>query len=551
MASSDHTPPSTAKNGQLINLPTELYALIASHLTNKDLKSLRLTCKRFGNSVHLRIDRVFLSASPLDVAVCRAIADHELYRTRVVELIWDDARLDSPPEPPRAYQCQHRRQHIEPFWKEWYSETCHRNRKDAKNRKSDDVDRPDHDARARWIAAQPPLDELWVHYKELFHQQQQTLKASSDAWALQHALSSFPSLRTITLTPAAHGVPFTPLYQTPMIRALPYGFNYPIPRGWPTKEPHDWLRLSLWKKGLDQDEIDKNKWRGFRIITWMLARHDHAVSEFVVDVSLLGTGLNAHMFDEKCDEYNDLVTMLLKPGFRRIDLALMVEGQDHTGWPAFRNGNLKTALGLASDLERVSLRTDVPYEVSCEDWQADGGNEHFIPLRTIFPIEKWMKLRHFGLSGFIVRQNDIISLLAALPSTLRSVELSFLHFQLGHGTNREFLFALRDNLPWRERPVAERPRITMGWHEENGEPAEGQATWVDDEVDAFVYGSGDNPFPEEMPHWVSYGSGTVRDIFEPANGRPHVDIVDLMRLGIIKKHPMVLPPDDPAWLTSE
>ncbi|KAH7127777.1 hypothetical protein B0J13DRAFT_453611 [Dactylonectria estremocensis] len=530
MASLDDPPLPTARPTQLIDLPTELHALITCHLVNQDLKNLRLTCHLFGDSVHLRIDRVFLSTNPLDVSVCRAVADHEFYRTRVVELIWDEARLTLPPEPPRAYWCQCQRQHIEPFWKEWYNEECQKNRTYTKNRKGTD---------------------LWARYKDLLYQQQQTLKASSDAWALQHALSRFPLLQKITLTPAARGVPFAPLYQTPMIRALPHGFNYPIPRGWPTKEAHKYLELPLWKTGSNKDEVDKNKWRGFRIITWMLARNNHAVSEFVVDVSLLGTGLNAHLFDQKCDEYNDLVTVLLKPSFRRIDLALMVEGQDQVGWPAFRNGNLKTALGLATDLEHASLRTDVPYEMDCEDWQEDADDEHFIPLRTVFPVEKWLKLRHFGLSGFVVRQSDIIGLLAALPSTLRSVELSFLHFQAGHGTNRDFLVALRDSLNWRERPVAERPRIAMGCHQDDRVSANGQAIWVDDEVNAFVYGTGENPFLEEIPTWVSYGPGTWRDIFEPANERPNVDTIDLMRLGIVEKHPMVLPPDDPAWLMSE
>lgn len=41
-------------------------------------------------------------------------------------------------------------------------------------------------------------------------------------------------LRRITIAPTAHGSLFLTLYQTPMICSLPYGFNYPIPRGWPT-----------------------------------------------------------------------------------------------------------------------------------------------------------------------------------------------------------------------------------------------------------------------------------------------------------------------------
>ncbi|KAF7553416.1 hypothetical protein G7Z17_g3669 [Cylindrodendrum hubeiense] len=547
MASPARSLPPGAGQIDLFSLPAELRDAIASHLPNRDIKSLRLTCTLFGNSVLLRINRVFLSVDPVDVRVFRAIADNDTYRRGVVELIWDDARLDMPPEPPRAYRCKHMMQHIEPFWQNWYAEVCERNRKEAEYRKSSDVDRPDLAERARWMAAQPPAEVLWAHYKELVEQQLKVSKSSDDAFALQYGLSRFPSLRKITLTPATHGVQFTPLYQTPMIRALPYGFNYPIPRGWPAKEAIERVTIPLWRSGSEKDEFDKNRWRGFRIITWMLAREKHNISDFVVDVSLLNTGLNAHMFDQSCDDYNDFVTMLLKPGFRRIDLALLVGGQHHEGWPAFRNGQLRLALGVAADLEHVSLRTNVPYEVDCEDW-AKNDDEHFIPLRTIFSIDKWPKLQHFGLSGFVVRQADLISLLASLPPTVRSVELSFLHFQKDHGTNRDFLTAMRNTLDWRERPVSERPKVVMGWHMDGLVPKDGRAVWVDDEVNDFIYNNGDNPFSQVAPFRVSTGSGTKRDFFEPAYERPNAQVIDLMRMGIVQKSRWVLPADDPAWL---
>lgn len=38
--------------------------------------------------------------------------------------------------------------------------------------------------------------------------------------ALVYGLKRFPALRRMTITPAAHGWIFAPLYETPMIRAL-------------------------------------------------------------------------------------------------------------------------------------------------------------------------------------------------------------------------------------------------------------------------------------------------------------------------------------------
>lgn len=62
----------------------------------------------------------------------------------------------------------------------------------------------------------------------------------SDVDALIYGLKRFPALRRMTITPAAHGWIFAPLYETPMIRALLKGLNYPILCGWPTRmERHD------------------------------------------------------------------------------------------------------------------------------------------------------------------------------------------------------------------------------------------------------------------------------------------------------------------------
>ncbi|VUC22531.1 unnamed protein product [Clonostachys rosea] len=518
----------------LLGLPAEILDSVASLLSNRDRKSLRLTCRAFGRRVLLQIDRVFLSANPRNIEVFRAIAGHNIYRQKVVELIWDDAHLVSPPEPPPAYRCPHR---IEPFWQEWYQEVCDRNTKDTAL-PSEELETPNRAARARWIAAQPPIEEMWNHYKELIRQQQEIMASSDDALALQYGLERFPSLTRITLTPASHGVPFKPLYQTPMIRGLPYGFNYPIPRGWPCKEPGERLRITQWSSE-ERDERQKNRWRGYRIIMWTLARMDHHVTDFVVDVGLLNTGLNAHMFDQPCPEQEDLVTVLLKPGFRRLDLALILSGQTELGFPALRNRQLHLALSQASDLEHINLRTNMTYDAEFEDWNIHGEQEPFTPLLSIFPVERWPRLRHWGLSGFSVRMDDLLDLLSQLPETLRSVELSFLKFQDGHGSHRELLIHLRDTLGWRGRDLADRPKVSMGWQEEGVFRGDGYAVWVDDEVNEFLYGDGGNPFSETYP-WIKDDIGMQKCYFDPELERPNVTPFELMRRGFLKNEIIIM-----------
>lgn len=75
----------------LQKLPNELFHSILDRLPNRDLKSLHLTCRCLGSQVLLRLNRVFISANPLNVKVFLAVASREVFRQQVKEIIWDDA----------------------------------------------------------------------------------------------------------------------------------------------------------------------------------------------------------------------------------------------------------------------------------------------------------------------------------------------------------------------------------------------------------------------------------------------------------------------------
>ncbi|KAL2821458.1 hypothetical protein BDW59DRAFT_150116 [Aspergillus cavernicola] len=66
--------------GSLLHLPTEIITLICNYLPNGSIKALRLTCEEACNTARLRLNRVFLSANPLNISVFRAIADSEIFR---------------------------------------------------------------------------------------------------------------------------------------------------------------------------------------------------------------------------------------------------------------------------------------------------------------------------------------------------------------------------------------------------------------------------------------------------------------------------------------
>lgn len=542
----------TSGSSRLPKLPPEISTAIAHHLCNRDIKSLRLTCRALCAISRLRLDRVFLSANPRNIEVFRAIADHQVFRERVVEIIWDDARLKDGPTPRKSadydspnyapdfhgdfdigngdyYEqwpgysdedsdedegCPH-----------WFARACRRNLSDMEAHKGNDVDRPDHVARSE-LAANFSMRRSWKYYRRLLRQQRDVLEADADDEAFSYGLQHFPALRRITITPAAHGMLFRPLHATPMIREFPPSFNYPLPCTWPLEKP--------FQKPWDvTPEIEKDKWRAFRIVTRTLAAVDNAsqaepqkqqkkpgVVEIIVDVNQLHTGLNAHIFDEECTEQRDLATALRRPNFRRLDLALAVGGLEQYGWRSFRSGCLRRTLGEAPDLDHVSLKTDMQEE-------PDGD---YIPLRDIFPVDAWARLSHFGLSRFAVRQDDLLSFLGALPPTLRSVELSFLHFMEGNW--RDLVAGMRSQLGWRERPAGQRPRVAIGLPDCLHRPRRG--IWADAPVERFLYYHEPNPFGADggHPSQIERGwGGVVKDTFDPSYERPYAHDDELRRLG--------------------
>lgn len=530
----------------ITNLPVELLSSIVSYLPNRDIKNLRQTCKFLHRIAHLRLSRIFLSPNPRNLEVFRAIADHETFRKQIVEIIYDDARLAQPPRLPQpgtyeydsndAYEEEESLEtHGAPSW---FVKACEENAFLLNSRRNiySEIETPVHAARAKQLEAQLPFKESWDHYQDLLLQQDDILRVGSDIEAFRYGLKRFPALKRVTVTPAAHGYLYTPLYETPMIRSLPYGFNCPTPRGWPCvgdgeimPEAEEW-----------DDEAYKNNWRGFREIIRELARGEHNVTELLIDAHLLQTGLNCRIFDEPCDEYNDFINIIRRPGFRRLDLDLLVGAQEHFGWPSFRHGYLRRALTEAGGLESITLRTNVVHDPDARATVrgSAGSIEHHIPLNTIFPVEKWPRLQHFGLKNFLVTQEDVLSFLASLPPTLRTVELSFLGFLDTGGSYKTLLEGMRDTLGWQDRHEDLRPRVTICIEAINDQYS-GRFIVIGKEVDDFLYCGAENPFGRGRMglNQIAEGIGMVRDLFDPAFDRPWVEWEEYQRLGIYIIHP--------------
>ncbi|KAF5559135.1 hypothetical protein FPHYL_7173 [Fusarium phyllophilum] len=516
-------------------IPNELLGCISALLCNRDTKSLRLTCRALKDKSYLRFDRVFISANPRNIEVLLAVANHDVFRHRVKEIIWDDSLLRRISTSEGFTPCGYTDDEHDDFDDlaadenmEWmardYVHLCKESIFYTNSRVQEKNEYEGENEVQKQLDNLMPSRESLALYNDLLYQQKKVLSSCADEEAFRYAIQRFPQLTKVTVTPLAHGFLFMPLYNTPMIRAFPPGFVYPTPRTWPIDDivgegsgpedcPEGW-----------QNDDERKQWRGFCIVAKVLAEHADKlqISEFVVDNHKLNTGIDYTLFEKPNAEYDSLCKIVARPGFRRLVLSLSTGYRENwdgsEDWGIYKNGRISSLLAKAADLEEVVLQSDYGLDnSSCY-------MEDFVSLFDIFPIDSFSigKLKHFGLSGFTVKQDDLISFLGKLPSTLKSVELSFLSIVEPPDNHATLLADIRDKLGWRHRPAGQRIKVSMSMRE--NQPNHGRYICLDKEVEEYIYGDGPPPFSttEGMSGaYFTWGTGIVYDEFDPGFAIPY------------------------------
>lgn len=504
-------------NGRLIDpttkspVPWELVEHIVGFLDNRSIKSLRLTCRLFG-TLKLRLKRVFISPYSADIRTFYAIAASDVYRPDIVEVVYDDAyvghllrdgvSIHTLPPLDSMYMS------TDPMWSRTELQA---NERETERRFGNNVGAlPKRIRKAQRAGRKISGEDATQFWLRLEKEQMRNVIVGADATAFRYALRHLPALQTITVTPAAHGVPFVPLYETPLIRSIPFGMNYPFPRGWPTRRGGYPIRLT------ERWEEDKAIWRGLNIVTKILAeeKQRHHVSEFFIDAHYLNTGLTCNLFKQECEEYHNFRTVLQQPNFKKLQLSLLVAEQERMDmrWPAFRTGLLRDAIAEASQLEHFSMETD---------WDTNPAVQP-PTLKTFLPIEQWAGLKHFRLWNFPLRSADLVSTLSRLTG-LQSLELGFLYLNQ-QDNYHDLLNAMRDTLRLHERSV--RPKVRLGipipdLTHSRWDYLRGRAIWLDEEVEAFLYRGGENLF-HPGKDTLARVVGVVKDAFDPTYERPYV-----------------------------
>ncbi|KAI1069459.1 hypothetical protein LB507_008808 [Fusarium sp. FIESC RH6] len=542
----------------LPTLPAELVDNIANFLPNRDIKSLRLTSRFVHNCVKLRLDRVFISANPLNIHVVEEVANHEYFRKGVTEIIWDESyfewRETIPPD--------HKYKNGEFMFSEgcplWYYSGGRDAIHQLAESKGDDTvaNRPALLARMRRLAAAMLPGESYHYYYQLVKQERWMLRSGADWKVFEYALDRFPSLRRVTISTKVHGKLFMPRYETPLIRSFPYGFVYALPGPWPFPDAHQTSRI-IWK---DKDAEPSNEYKVFRrglcSALRILAKHGkHQVSEFIVEDHegrrydwrreyrshdrWLAVEYTARMNDRGC-AFDDLCSLIQRPGFQRLSL-------DHEH---FR--------GLVKSLEKAgSLRSLCLYG----DVRPRTEHRVAIPTRRLTLPECLVQPLHsLVLDNISVHKDALITLLDSLIS-LQYLELRSVGFEACgseelvrlYGASiyrtynpRDFLFDLRDKTGWRDRFL--RPTVTILISEIFLPWPRNRIVKLDSDIGDFLYLYGNCPFaPSEYKEWTHWRSEQLRPIHEycagkgtlmmeeldPESKRPNVDTETLKRLGII------------------
>ena len=152
-------------------------------------------------------------------------------------------------------------------------------------------------------------------------------------------------------------------------------------------------------------------------------------------------------------------------------------------------------------------------------------------MHSIFPVNDWHQLRHFGLCRFIVKKDDVIKFLGALPPTLVSVELSFFIFMPDSGDYHSLVYDMREKLGWRERDAENQPKIVIRVDVRVAKIHGAVMMDVSQEVTSFMYQDGENPFDEdegcvEHPYIpqsdTPKANGRLLDAFDPSFEKPNV-----------------------------
>jgi hypothetical protein len=551
-------------SAHLLKIPEELFCIISSFLSNKEIKRIRLANRECSNRFRInKFERVYISPNKTNLEAFYAVLDHPLHRTQVEEIVWDDAMLtrllaDGEEKIPTTW----------PLTPGDFRSAVHETISNCF-----DSDQTQFAlAKKRYMTGLPlaqdqsstmTLEESMSLYRELYEQQLSNYQCQRDAIAFRKGLAGFPALRRITLTSEAHRpLIHRPYHKTPMIRSLPVSFIYPCPLPWRAD-------FMPWR------EDDVYRPRGSHGLYTILrefitSKSKYTIPEFIIETKFEDAGILESFFDGSSYNWRLFEHFMQNQGLRRFGLALL--GQKGgaksvgNGLKSFPFVNLRRALSQATMMESFSLSVGAGSEHHENFVTSSGGCR----ILTAVPINSWPSLRHLTLGCVPLVFRDFMRFLSHLPpmiDKLAFVDVFFAHhYAEGHELSDQadedeqdedededrlldqatreqhtraspenwdtVLEVCRSHLDYRaNKPrfaVAQSPRRNgrrygPGPHDDRcpGYTFEYRRLWVEDDIARFFEG-GSNPFSgDSSGKFIQAGFGVWRDDFDESFERPN------------------------------
>ncbi|KAH7395273.1 hypothetical protein DE146DRAFT_615461 [Phaeosphaeria sp. MPI-PUGE-AT-0046c] len=421
----------------ILDLPSELLAIICEDLSGLEIKRLRLASVYLAKNVDLRIDRVYISPNRANLQCLRNILDHPRHKYQIAELIWDDAQLDAYPD---LGSFKHAID-LDEIFIQRNIEKLLRNLSQDHPEADDDFGAFEHDdlfdsegkltevAKGVLLrhdsqfaghvisrnATLMSVEESFEVYQVLYRQEQDIMRKGHDAAALGYALENCPNIVRVVLTSEVwRPWHLQPVYDTPFRRSLPPGFRKPSVWPWLSQSPYDTparreYRDTIMGNYVPNDEASlPTEFRGFSIIVSALAAlEDAQVSEFIIYPGHETIGISHHLFTTPNADFTNTLTMAQDLPLTRLALSINTSCSFHTTTTYLLSGQIRTLLASMSHLEHLDLSLN-----SIERHKEFTGA--MVRPSAIFPANLLPRLKTLALRNATFPELELVSLIQAL-----------------------------------------------------------------------------------------------------------------------------------------
>jgi hypothetical protein len=515
----------------ILDLPAEVFSIICVELSKLDIKRLRLASKRLAANVDLRIDRVYISPNRTNLELLRCILEHPKYRTHIREIVWDDAQLEEYPT------LEVFKSIIDQDERETFGIIAHRLEQvisEYEDRSQDSriltcSDFLDEDGRLTHIGKEilvrnddrftryllvkdstlMSVEASYTLYQKLYREEQDCIKRQVDLAAFRRALSSLPALRKITLTSEVwRPCDLYSRYDTPFQRSLPPGFRKPFVEPWRSRFRSQ--STPIYMDGRDETMGLSNQWRGYSIvISALAAAADLKVQEFVTDGGYDGRGISHQLFARPNRDLDHTVRMFRHGSLQRLQLAMTVHRSELVDGSVRHFGLLKAALAELQHLKHLDLNLNSTTR---------GTRVPVHPASGLFDISRHLpenlieSLKTFALRNVFMDEDDLFNLLLNMHNaqqvTMDNVCLTNSFNARSVEMNWSSLFRRLRSEHENDAPIS-KPKFAWIWPLYSYAYVDTRSRLIDEEIDAFVYRGGEDPFAEYGQDWGPNGVGWV------------------------------------------